>query len=83
MYVTLLYLAVSLEPDLHHHTSESAIMPAHARKARVSFFNDRIDTLKRNVVETSPTYQVFETVSTILALVRVGAPVLCPPPSRH
>jgi len=58
-------------------------MPAHARKARVSFFNDRIDILKRNTVEASPTYQVLRTAGAILALVRVGVLVLCPPASGY
>ena len=77
------YLAVPFELDPHHPTSQSAIMPAHARKARVSLFNDRIDILKRNAVETSPTYQVFRTVDTILALVRVCVLIPCPPVNRH
>ena len=48
----------------------------HPPEARVSFINDKIDILNRDVVEASPAKRIFRTVSAILALVRVGAPVL-------
>lgn len=41
--------------------------------AKVSLFNYRLGFLNKNAVETSPAKQVFGTVSTILATVRVGA----------
>jgi len=51
-------------------------MIAHAREDRESVFSDRIDILNVWGVEPSPAGRVFRTVAAILALVRVGAPVL-------
>ena len=48
-------------------------MATRTRKAKALLFDDRLNILNKNVVETSPTKEVFRVVSTILALVRVGA----------
>ena len=48
----------------------------HPREARVSFIDGKIDILNRDVVEASPAKRIFRTVSAILSLVRVGAPIL-------
>lgn len=74
-------LAASFEPDLYHPTT----MATRTRKARVSSFDDRIDILrlKSIAVEGSPAYQLFRTVSVILALVRVCALIPCPPVNYH
>lgn len=49
----------------------------------MSFFDDRIDILKRIAVEASPAYQIFITVGPILAIVRVSPFVPCPPVNSH
>lgn len=51
-------------------------MATRTSKARASL-NDRIDILNKNAVEVSPAKQVFGTVTTILALVRVRFVALC------
>lgn len=48
----------------------------HPREARVSLIDGKIDILNRDVVEASPAKRIFRTVSAILSLVRVGAPIL-------
>ena len=48
-------------------------MATRTRKAKALLFDDRLNILNKNVVETSPTKEVFRVVSAILALVRVGA----------
>ena len=48
-------------------------MATRTRKAQALLFHDRLNILNKNVVETSPTKEVFRVVSAILALVRVGA----------
>jgi len=48
-------------------------MATRTRKAEASLLGDRIDILNRDAVEVSAAKQIFRTVSTTLALVRVGA----------
>lgn len=76
-------LPAPFEPDLHHPTSAShtkpVIMAARTRKAEVPLVDDGIDILNEIAAEASPANKVFRTASAILALVRVGAPVLLPP----
>ena len=48
-------------------------MATRTRKAKESLLDDRINILNKDAVEASPAKQVFSTVSTTLALVRVGA----------
>jgi len=50
-------------------------MATRTRKAEASLLGDRIDILNRDAVELSAAKQIFRTVSTTLALVRVGAPL--------
>lgn len=38
-----------------------------------TFLDDKINTLNRNAVDTSPARQIFRTASAILALIRVSA----------
>jgi len=56
--------------------TKPVVMGVRARKAKESLLNDRIDILNRNGIDGSPAGQIFTTVSAILVLVRVGAPVL-------
>ena len=62
----------------HHSTgtpyTKSVKMATRTRKAKASLLDDRIDILDRSAVEVSPAKQVFKTVSTTLALVRVSTP---------
>jgi len=51
-------------------------MATYARKGETSLLDVRIELLNENAIETSPTRQVFRTVSAILALVRVSTLVL-------
>lgn len=73
-------MAASFEPNLHRPTitpqTNLATMQTRTREAEVPLLDDRIDILNRNAGDASPANQVFRTVSTILALIRVGAPVL-------
>jgi len=48
-------------------------MAARTRKIEPRLLDDRIDILNKDSVEASPQEQVFRTVNTILALVRVSA----------
>ena len=52
-------------------------------EAEVSLIDGRIEILNRNAVKASPAKRVFRTVSAILALVRVGAPILYLPMNYH
>jgi len=65
-----------------HHTGTSYTKPAkmitRTRMAKVS-----TDTLNRDTTEASSTKQVFRTVSTTLALVRVSDLILHPPLYSH
>jgi len=72
-------LAAPFEPDFYRPTGKSVIIATRTREARALTFDDKIDILERIAVEAFPTYQVFKTVSAILALVRVDALVPCPP----
>lgn len=67
-------------PPYHHPASTSYTKPTrtgtHTRNAKVSLLDDRIDILNGGAVEASPAKRVFQTVSTILALVRVSDLVL-------
>ena len=54
-------------------------MTTHAREIVVSLLNFCIVILNVNVVEAPQAKDVFGTVSTILALVRVSNPFLHPP----
>ena len=45
--------------------------------------DDRIGTLNRNAVETSPAKPIFRTVGAILALIRVSALILRLPVNSH
>ena len=49
-------------------------MATRTHKAKVSLLDDRIDVLNKDAAEASPAKQVFRTVSTTLALVRVSVP---------
>ena len=48
-------------------------MATRRRRANVSLLDGRIDILNKDAVEPSPAKEVFRTVSTTLALVRVSA----------
>ena len=48
-------------------------MATRTLEALASLLDDRIDILERDVTKYSPAKQVFETISTILALTRVSA----------
>ena len=54
-------------------------MATRKHKAKVSLLDDRIDILDGDAVGASPAKQVFKTVSTTLALVRVSVPVCVRP----
>jgi len=58
--------------------TKPAKMATRARKAKVS-----IDTLNRDAIEASSAKQVFGTVSTTLARVRVSTAILRPPVDSH
>ena len=58
-------------------------MSAHARKAQVSLLNDGIGILDKKAVGTYLAKEVFETATTILAMVQVGAPALGPSANAH
>ena len=66
--------------NLHHPTNtlrtKLVSMATRTRKANATLFDDRINVLDRNAIETSPTKRIFRTVSAILALVRVSVLVL-------
>ena len=62
-----------LRPACSPHT-KPAKMATRTRKAKASLLDDRINILNKDAVEASPAKLVFKTVSTTLALVRVGAP---------
>jgi len=66
-----------LEPNPHRPAGTP-----HAMRTR-AFFDDRIDTLDRNAVGASPARQIFRTVSTIIALIRVSILALLPPADSH
>lgn len=51
-------------------------MATHKRKAKMSLLDDRIEILNRDATEASSAKQVFKTVSSTLALVRVSATIL-------
>ena len=51
----------------------------HARK----ILDDRINILDKNAADASPTWQIFITVSAILALIRVRVLVPVPPADPH
>jgi len=49
-------------------------MTTRTRKAKMSLLDDRIDILNGDAAKASTVKQVFRTVSTAIALVRVSAP---------
>jgi len=72
-----------LELNHHHPTirtphTKPAKMATRARKAKMSLLDYRIDILNRGAIEASSAKQVFETVGTILTLVRVSVAILRP-----
>jgi len=58
-------------------------MTKRTRKAKALLLDDRIDVLNRNAAEDSPAKQIFKTVRTTLALVRVSTPTLLPHMDFH
>ena len=58
-------------------------MATHTRKVKVSFLNDKIDTLNKKAADPSPAQRVYGKASAILTLLRVGSLALWPSVGSH